>query len=491
LKLARNTLLNLIGLGAPLAVALFTIPVLIQQLGTARFGLLTLIWAVVSYFSLFDLGLGRALTQRLASTLARGAEREVGAVVATALVLMGGISLVAAALMATLAPWAVSKVSGIPDTAEAVRAMWIMAATVPAVVMATGLRGILEAQHAFFWVNLIRLPLGIYTFLAPLAVALWWGPQLDAIALSLAAGRLLALAAQAALAWRCLPTDRGPVQWHEAQVRPLLTTGGWLTLGSLVGPIMGYADRFILAAAVSASAVAFYVTPQEIVTKLWIVPGALTAVLFPAFAAAAVNGGGEGWKMAQLGIRWLFVVLVPITLALTLFANPLLSLWVGASFAAESAPVLKWFALGILINCMAHVPLTLLQGAGQARAPAVLQAMQLVPYLALLWWATTHWGVVGAAITWCARMVFDTAAMFALAARSHRPQGPRQFRPGSMLAVAAVSMAFGVGMVMDSISLNAGIGLGLGLWLSVSLAVAWLLKPWAQPSAATVRTVAA
>ena len=70
MKLLRHTVFNLVGLGAPLLVAVATIPVLIGQLGPSRFGLLTLIWAVVSYFGLFDLGLGRALTQQLAVVFA-------------------------------------------------------------------------------------------------------------------------------------------------------------------------------------------------------------------------------------------------------------------------------------------------------------------------------------------------------------------------------------------------------------------------------------
>ena len=67
MKLLRHTSYNFLGLGLPLVVALFTIPVLVRELGDARFGLLTLIWAVTSYFGLFDLGLGRALTQQLAT----------------------------------------------------------------------------------------------------------------------------------------------------------------------------------------------------------------------------------------------------------------------------------------------------------------------------------------------------------------------------------------------------------------------------------------
>ena len=87
-RLVRHTLFNLVGLGAPLFVALVSIPMLLQELGVPRFGLLTLIWAVVSYFSLFDLGLGRALTQSLARILAQDPPGDPVPTVGTALTLM-------------------------------------------------------------------------------------------------------------------------------------------------------------------------------------------------------------------------------------------------------------------------------------------------------------------------------------------------------------------------------------------------------------------
>jgi O-antigen/teichoic acid export membrane protein len=61
--LAKNSLWNLVGWGAPLLVALAVIPLLIKGLGIERFGALTLIWMGIGYFSLFDIGLGRALTK--------------------------------------------------------------------------------------------------------------------------------------------------------------------------------------------------------------------------------------------------------------------------------------------------------------------------------------------------------------------------------------------------------------------------------------------
>ena len=76
-KLAKNTLWNLLGQGVPLLVALLTIPHLIQGLGIDRFGVLSLAWMVIGYFSLFDMGLGRALTKLVAEKLGTGQTQDI------------------------------------------------------------------------------------------------------------------------------------------------------------------------------------------------------------------------------------------------------------------------------------------------------------------------------------------------------------------------------------------------------------------------------
>ena len=56
--LARNALLNLIGQAVLLLVGVVCVPLVIRGLGTERFGLLSLAWVILGYFSIF--GLGRA-----------------------------------------------------------------------------------------------------------------------------------------------------------------------------------------------------------------------------------------------------------------------------------------------------------------------------------------------------------------------------------------------------------------------------------------------
>src|SRR2546430_10236395 len=86
--LAKNTVWNLLGSGAPMIVAVFCLPILIKRLGTGRFGGLTLARALVGYARLFYLGVGRALTQMGGRELGAGGEREISSPARTSPLLM-------------------------------------------------------------------------------------------------------------------------------------------------------------------------------------------------------------------------------------------------------------------------------------------------------------------------------------------------------------------------------------------------------------------
>src|SRR4051812_20078598 len=131
--LARNAVWNLLSQVAPMAAAIFTIPVLIAGLGTDRFGVLTLAWMVLGYFSLFDLGLGRALTKMVAEKLGLGLGRELPCLVGTALGLMMGLGLAGTAFIALISPGLVRSVLKIPPAIqrESLSAFYLMAVSLP------------------------------------------------------------------------------------------------------------------------------------------------------------------------------------------------------------------------------------------------------------------------------------------------------------------------------------------------------------------------
>src|SRR5207245_1151494 len=105
--ISRNVLWNLAGEAAPLLAGVFCIPFLIHGLGTERFGILSLAWALVSYFAILDIGLGRALTKLSADTIASGTREEIPALFWAAFTLMLVFGVASGALMAATSSWLV------------------------------------------------------------------------------------------------------------------------------------------------------------------------------------------------------------------------------------------------------------------------------------------------------------------------------------------------------------------------------------------------
>lgn len=415
--LARNTLWNVLGQGAPLLIAVFTIPPLVHGLGLERFGVLTLVWMVIGYFSLFDLGIGRALTQLLAERLGAGDEQGIPALVWTAMLLMLGLGLAGAATVAALSPLLVQSALKIPYWLQddVLSACYVLAVAIPLVVSTAGLIGVLAARQSFDLVNKLRIPMGLYTFLAPL-VMLYFSTALFDIALALAVGRLFFFAAHLIACFKVMPNLRR-LEIDLSAVRPLFRFGAWMTVSNVVGPLMVYLDRFVIGTLISMAAVAYYVTPYEVVTKLWIVPSAIVAVLFPAFSSSYVTAPERAAALFGRGTRYVILIMFPITLLIVLFARQGLSIWLGPVFAGESFAVLQWLAVGVFINSVSQVPFSLVQGVGRPDITAKLHLLEAPFYFLLLWWLLTTWGIEGAAIAWTARILLDTVFLFPVAGR--------------------------------------------------------------------------
>src|SRR3977135_4504319 len=88
MKLARNILWNTTGVVLPILVGIVVVPMTVKGLGTERFGSLSIMWMLIGYFSIFDLGLGRTLTKLAADRLAAGREEEVAPLASTTLILV-------------------------------------------------------------------------------------------------------------------------------------------------------------------------------------------------------------------------------------------------------------------------------------------------------------------------------------------------------------------------------------------------------------------
>lgn len=413
----RNATWNMIGQLAPLIVAVAAFPILFRQLGTEGFGILSICWMIVGYFSLFDLGLGRALTQAVAAHLNDSEDDTQAQLVWTGLTLLGLIGIIVSLIAFPLIPFLVKDAFhisiGLRETSASSLA-WVVA-SVPLVVVTSGLRGVLEGCGKFKQLSILRTVLGCALFGVPAVVSLLW-PSLPAVAMSLAAVRLIGCIGHTRLAFRVLPSLRrhGPKFSHA---QPLIKFGAWVAVSNVVGPVIIYADRFVLGAYGTMSDVGYYSASFEIVSKGLVLAAAMSGAWFPALSQAYSSRSADLASLYQGGWNLLFRVLFPVLFTLVCIAPEGLALWMGPVFAREGLRVTQWLLLGLLFNSMAQFPFSLVQASGSARLTARLHLMELPVYIALLIAFVKLWGLEGAAIAWVLRALVDWIILEFMAAK--------------------------------------------------------------------------
>ncbi len=439
-KLLGGVLWNVAGRGLPLAVALLLTPLLVHQLGLERWGLFTLALAVVGVFSIFDFGIGQALTRALSERIGAGDTHDSAAVVSTALAFLTAIGVLGGILLWLLMPLLVERVLKVPAglQTEAIDGLRVLAFAVPLVVYNASLWGVLAAYQRYRAANLVNIPVSIMYYLGPVLVLLVWD-NLMAVMLTLLACRAANTVSYALLVRPILP-GIGLRQVQRELLPPLLRIGGWMSLGSMLTQALLYADRFLIGAVLSLTAVAFYATSLDLVMRFWVAPVAIINVMLPALSSTWRTEPAVTVRTLRRGTIAMLVIVAPACLLLVGFAGPLLTLWLGAEFAAGATRVLQVLGIGILFSCVAYGPGCMVEAIGRPDVLARFTLAQAALFLPLSLLLLLQAGIEGAAVAWAVRCACDCGGRLYIAARLYPPARPAMAAMLQPLALATAGL---------------------------------------------------
>jgi len=475
LKLAHNVIWNLAGQILPLIIAVVAVPILIKYMGMGRYGFLTLAWVLIGYAGLFDFGISRAMTRLVAVHLAGGDEKGAShiATVGASFMIIFGIAV--GLLLLIFSNLIVSHWLNVPPElqTEALNSLRFLALSVPVVLLTAAYRGILEAHLAFKQVAIIRVAMGLATYLGPLAV-LAFSVRLEAVVGIVVLMRVVANYVHARV---CRSTTHFIYHWavpDRGTTRQLFSLGGWISVSNFVSPLMTYMDRFILGGMVSIQSVVYYATPYDMITRLMVLPSSLMGVLFPVVSGMA-RDPIRARATYTATIRALYVLMFPIAFIAIVLAAPLLKIWLGDDFSRHATPVLQLLAIGVLANTLAQAPASMIQGIGNPKLMAITHVIELPLFLLAIWYLTNHYGIVGTAFSWTARTVVDGVVLYVLAGR--KLVKPEFSTAGVLLATLITIALLGLGFLPNTVSeslIACAIGLitfGFFAWFGVLTAV--------------------
>ena len=420
MSIRRNVVFNLAGAVIPLLVGAVSIPYLLSHLGVERFGILTLIWTIIGYFSLFDLGLGRAITQQVAKLLGAGRQPEIPSVIAIGLLLTLLTGVAGAAVLAGFSASLSRSGFGVsaPNIDETTRCLLIASLGVPLATASAGLRGALEAYNKFLAVNVAKASFGVAVFGLPAVAIFFWGNSLVLVTASLVLARLGLTLAYFLLLQRLPYRSFAKARYGLRAGIDIFTFGLWMGASNLVSAVLIYADRFVIAKVLGASVVAYYTVPFEVIVRLLIVPGAIGASLLPRLSTEFSESLGPAMNLLTRATKSTALIMAGLTSMSAALAYPVMSYFVGSNFAANAIAVTVLLCVGVFFNGVANIPYNALHALGAVKSTGVLHLCELIAYLPTLYVLVKSFGITGAAAAWALRTGVDCAIQFYLLGRA-------------------------------------------------------------------------
>lgn len=406
LSVRNDTFFNLIGNFIPILAAVVCIPFLTRELGAERFGFMTIMWALIGYFGIFDLGVSRALTYFATRSNDPVSPEPLAPAVKAGMQVVFFAGIVGMVLVLIFSDMTVRKLLNgqMALYSEALGALTITALIIPMTAMGNGLRGVLEGLGKFKDVALIKSVTGSVFFIAPALLIHGGYKSLYAIAISFLIVRVVTLV------WCWLSVSKSEQYISSKSIvvkkndrKKLLSYGVWALLSSVISPLMMYGDRFIISSVLGAGMVGIYAVLQEMMGRTVLFSASFAAALLPRFA----SNSGENLKSEYVKYNTIMIsVMVVFYSIFWMCSQYMAEIWLHQDLSAYSN-IFALFSFALFVNSIAQLPFYFLHAKGLPEVPAKFHILEFVIYVPSCILATINYGVVGAAFVWVFRVLLD------------------------------------------------------------------------------------
>ncbi|HKR62336.1 MAG TPA: oligosaccharide flippase family protein [Thermoanaerobaculia bacterium] len=380
------------------------IPLYIRFMGMEAYGLVGFFLTLQAIFSLFDLGLSTTLNREFARLSAHeGTRTEMRSLLRSLEMVYWAIGLLNATAIIALShviayKWVNAQHLPGPTVQHAVIVMGlVVAAQWPLGLYSGGLQG-LQRQVLLNGINAVAATLrGVGSILI-----LWLiSPSIIAFFAWQSIVSLIHTIAVALALWREV-RDTAPARFAAALLRSIYQFAAGMLGISALGIVLSQLDKLILSKLLSLEAFGYYSVAAAVAASLYRLASPVFTALFPRFAQLAASGEESLVPLYHRACQSMAAIIVPIAVFVAFFSRELLELWTRSSVTARVAsPILSLLILGTAINGLLNLPYALQLAYGWTRLSLAANATAVAILGPALFFATYHYGAIGAAVTWC------------------------------------------------------------------------------------------
>ena len=383
-RIAIGSASNFIGKFVGLGTWFLLTPFILTHLGPVAYGIWVLVGSVGAYGYLLDLGIAGAVIKYVSEHQARREWAKAHAVVATALrifLVLGLLATLLAAIAAVVVPGAFN----IPpeERESAGWAIFLVGLSISVSVAFLPATSVLRGLQRYDLYNVVVTAGTLLTAFATVLVLAAGGGFVGMVAVNVPVTVLMQFVS-VALVRRVAPEL--DFSWHgggRRQMRMIAGFSGALFAMNVSTNLQTKTDEVVIAAFLPVAAVTPYALARRLSEIALILADQFVKVLMPlASELDAVRDSARLRAVYVLSLRLTLAMLVPLSLILIVFAQPILVAWVGEAYAG-GAPLVVILVLAALFRGIGWPAATLLQGMARHRPIAVLSLVSGLTNLGL------------------------------------------------------------------------------------------------------------
>ena len=398
---ARNVSTRYLAIIAETVTGLVMLPFNLSHLGTEQYGLWVLLGSITVHFSVLDLGYAGALVKFMAQYRAHRNTRALNEIASTLFFVFAAIGLTAYGV-ATIVAFNLDHIFNITP-AQAQAGKWILmiiAFHISLNFPFSVYGGVISGFQRYDQNNMVAIVSTISVAVVNVVV-LRAGYGLIALVAATTCVRVIAYFVYRSNAYRIFPELRiAPSLFRRDRLREVTGFSVYSSIIDWANKLNYQLDELVIGAFIGSGAVAVWAPAERIISGTQRLTNQLNGVLFPAIVESDASKQHDRLKQILLqGTRLSLVMVVPITAALIVLADPLVHAWLRdkAPAMVGTIPVIQILSVAVAIRVGNATGTTVLKGAGQHRMLAFVNIGTGVANLALSIALIKPFGLVGVA----------------------------------------------------------------------------------------------
>lgn len=181
--------------------------------------------------------------------------------------------------------------------------------------------------------------------------------------------------------------------------------GGWLTLANIGGMLSGHGERFLLGTLLSTSALGIYTVAASVEGKAYAFASKINEVMFPTFSAMSDTSRERKASVLMRSSFFMTAIYVSIGMPIIPLSEEILTVWINAGIASQGTTILSLLVFAGILGSASNISYLFLLAEGYTKIIMIRNVIAGVVTIVVAATMIPYWGLSAAGMGALAAMI--------------------------------------------------------------------------------------